>query len=71
MVQETVCNFCFPYRYLSLIKQTDGEEYSPKMFSFVKVHNFKLVVLTQLSSLPKELMEHFYVIRIHVSRETL
>ena len=55
---------CFAYRYLTLVKPSDGEEYSAKMFGS-RVENFKLVIVTQLFSPPVEITEQCYVIRIH------
>ena len=60
-----------PLRYLSLVKPTDGEEYSPKMFLGARVHNFKFVILTQLFSPPEELMDQCYVIRIHIPEQCI
>ena len=53
------------YRYLTLAKSSDGEEYSPKMFIGARVHNFKVVIVTQLLDFPKDLLERCYVIKIH------
>jgi len=52
------------YRYLSLIKPSDGEEYSAKMFGS-RVSRFKLVVVSQLFAPPKDTADLCYVIRIH------
>ena len=58
---------CIICRFHSLTRESDGEEYSAKVLLSARVHDFKLVVLTQLFALPKDFMEHFYVIRIHIS----
>lgn len=55
------------YRFQSLTRDSDGEEYSAKMLLSARVYDFKLVVLTQLIALPKEFTEQFFVIRIHTS----
>ena len=59
-----VCILSFVYRYLSLAKSSDGEEYSAKMFGS-RVSRFKLVIVTQLFSPPKDVADSCYVIRIH------
>lgn len=51
-------------RYLSLVKPSDGEEYSPKLFGS-RIESFKLVIVTQLLSLSDEIVNQCYVIRIH------
>lgn len=54
-------------RIQSLTRASDGEEYSAKQLLCARVHDFKLVVLTQLFTLSREFTEKFYVIRIHTS----
>ena len=54
-------------RIQSLTRASDGEEYSAKALLCARVHDFKLVVLTQLFTLSREFTEKFYVIRIHTS----
>ncbi len=49
---------------MSLVKESDGEQYSAKMFGG-RIHNFKLVIVTQLLSPPAEILQQCYVIRIH------
>ena len=55
-------------RFQGLCKDSDGDEYSPKRLLSARVHDFKLVVVTQLDSLPRQFTEQFYVIKVHVSQ---
>ncbi|XP_064382225.1 IQ motif and ankyrin repeat domain-containing protein 1-like isoform X2 [Halichondria panicea] len=52
-------------KYLSLVKKSDGPEYSPKMFQGARTQNFKFVLVTQLPHPPEELLQQCYTIRIH------
>lgn len=52
-------------RYLTLVKKSDGPEYSPKLFMGARTQNFKFVVITQLPNPPDELLKQCYTIRIH------
>ena len=54
-------------RYLKLIKKTDGDEYSSSMFMSARIHDFKVVLLTQLSTPPEQLLEQTYTIKIHIA----
>ncbi|XP_051872424.1 IQ motif and ankyrin repeat domain-containing protein 1-like [Pristis pectinata] len=51
-------------RFLSLIRQGDGPEYSRNEFSPSRVEKFQLVLLTKLQNLPRELLSAFYPIQI-------
>ncbi|CAI8018802.1 IQ motif and ankyrin repeat domain-containing protein 1 [Geodia barretti] len=55
-------------KFQGLCKDSDGDEYSPKALLSARVHEFKLVVLTQLDFLPKDFTEQFYVIKVHASQ---
>ena len=55
---------CFLIRYVTLVKTSDGVEYSPMMFTEARMHKFKFVILTQLLKPPKELSEMCYIIKI-------
>ena len=61
---------CF-FRFKSLARDSDGDEYSAKMLLSARVHDFKLVVITQLIQPPKQFAKQFYVITIHVSNPQL
>lgn len=55
-------------RYLTLVKESDGEEYTPKMFMGARVHNFKFIIVTQLLVPPQELLDMCYSIKIHAAK---
>ena len=59
------------FRYLKLIRRTDGDQYSPMQFLSARIHNFKFVILTQLFTPPPELVGNTYIIRIHVPEPTV
>ena len=67
MSLESIAIFPLCCRFQSLSRESDGEEYSAKSLLGARVEDFKLVVLSQLLSLPKQFTEQFYVIRIHTS----
>ncbi|XP_003384105.1 PREDICTED: putative IQ motif and ankyrin repeat domain-containing protein [Amphimedon queenslandica] len=64
-------NFLKEKRYLKLIKAADGEAYSANSFLSARIHNFKLVIITQLPTPPTELMGLTYVIKIHTPEPSL
>lgn len=59
------------YRYLKLIKASDGDEYSANSFLSARVHNFKLVIVTQLPAPPPELVGLTYVIKVHTPEPSI
>jgi ABC-type uncharacterized transport system ATPase subunit len=58
-------------KYLKLIRSSDGEQYSPMQFLSARIHNFKVVILTQLFEPPQELIGITYLIKIHVPEPLL
>ena len=59
-----VLNFLF--RYLSLVKESDGDEYAKTKFNDFRIQNFKLFLVTK-DPFPKEtLLEQTYPIRVHI-----
>ena len=64
VLSDTGISLC---SYLCLVKPSDGEEYSAKMFTEAYINKFQFVIVTQLVHPPAELLQQCYVIRIHVS----
>ena len=64
----SVNDYVVDCRYLTLVKESDGEEYTPKMFIGARVHNFKFVIVTQLLVPPQELLDMCYSIKIHATK---
>ncbi|CAH1774100.1 unnamed protein product [Owenia fusiformis] len=54
-------------KYLSLLRDTDGDDYSRNRFTDLRTSNFKFVLITKNPYPSKDMIENFYVIRTDVS----
>lgn len=59
------------FRYLKLLKASDGEEYSQSQFVMARVDQFRLVILTQLTHPPQDIVNQCYTIRVHTPKPSL
>ncbi|XP_071117230.1 IQ motif and ankyrin repeat domain-containing protein 1-like isoform X1 [Haliotis cracherodii] len=54
------------HRYLSLLKDSDGEEYSKTRFNDLRTQNFRFFIVTKNPFPPEDLMELTFPIRVFV-----
>ena len=58
----------FPsYRYTTLIREADGEDYQLNKFNQQRVQNFRFVLVTQVPFPPEDLLDKCYPISVIVS----
>eukprot|EP00794_Sanderia_malayensis_P004654 gene4654-5262_t len=53
--------------YLSLVKKSDGDEYSKEKFNQSRLDNFKFLLITKMFNPPEQWLEMFYAIKVIVS----
>ena len=58
------------YRFLSLVRPEDGEQYSKTAFLGVRIENFKFIILTQLWSPGEDLINQTYPLRVMIPSKT-
>jgi hypothetical protein len=54
------------FRFLSLVKAEDGEQYSKTAFLGARIENFKLIILTQLWKPSEDLINQTYPLRVMI-----
>ena len=52
--------------YLSLVKESDGEEYHPTKFQDDRIEKFKFIILTSERFPAKDMLDQTYIIRVLV-----